>query len=142
MVDDTYDEVIEKCPASGGIWGSTIVNACFLEFLKRLVGPKVLESFRLQHPVAYLDLIKAFETIKDRIDPNRTSASGYSSIRLPGPLMDLFKEIVKALPHTVTGPLGVEIPFGKSQDMLSTRDLWSIGRNSYCRDLCAYLNSN
>ncbi len=144
IIDETKDEVAEICPASGGVWGSTIVTTCFLEFMKRLMGPKVLEAFRLQHPVAYLDLIKNYEAIKDRIDPDRTSATGYSSIRLPGPLMDIFKEIVKALPHKVQGPLGVEIPFADRYPtvQLSSAVQLQSERQSHQQNVAELMQSN
>lgn len=94
-VDVTVREVLpdrslkEITKASGGAWGGLHVNQRFYQFIEDLVGNKLMEKFREQHPVAQLDLEREIEQKKRNLTGDEHNRI---LINLPGELIELFEK--------------------------------------------------
>ncbi|XP_048778297.2 heat shock 70 kDa protein 12A-like [Ostrea edulis] len=94
-VDVTVREVLgdrslkEITKASGGAWGGLKVNDQFYQYIKELVGDKIMDKFIEKHPSAHLELEREIEQKKRNLqgDKDRKIA-----INLPGELLEMFEK--------------------------------------------------
>lgn len=92
-VDVTVREVLpdrslkEISKASGGAWGGLHVNQRFYQFIEDLVGNKLMEKFRDQHPAAQLDLERKLEQKKRNLSGDEHNRI---LINLPDELIEFF----------------------------------------------------
>uniref|UniRef100_A0A8W8MNW1 Uncharacterized protein n=1 Tax=Magallana gigas TaxID=29159 RepID=A0A8W8MNW1_MAGGI len=92
-VDVTVREVLpdrslkEITKASGGAWGGLHVNQRFYQFIEDMVGNKLMEKFRDQHPAAQLDLERKLEQKKRNLSGDKHNRI---LINLPDELIEFF----------------------------------------------------
>ncbi|VDI82370.1 Hypothetical predicted protein [Mytilus galloprovincialis] len=58
----------EKHRAMGNDCGGTSIDKRFLKLLEKIVGDTVMKSLKEESPLAYLDLVREFETVKRTVD--------------------------------------------------------------------------
>ncbi|XP_061178351.1 heat shock 70 kDa protein 12A-like [Saccostrea echinata] len=73
----------------GGPWGGTRVDEEFFQFLMKLFGSDVLSEFKVQCRSDYLQLLRALEITKRKVDSHSNHAI---VIRIPLALFDILKE--------------------------------------------------
>ena len=82
--------------ASGGGWGSTLVNKAFENFLKDIVDGAVLDRYIREEPEDWIDLCRDFEMRKRNF---QREATRQITMRLPLSLVKIMK--VLELGHLV-----------------------------------------
>lgn len=75
--------------ASGGDWGGTQVDRCFMHMLSTVMGQNALQRFSKEYLYDFFDLLRDFETTKRTIS-NKTK--GKVSIKLPMALREISNE--------------------------------------------------
>ncbi|CAC5406609.1 unnamed protein product [Mytilus coruscus] len=58
----------EKHRAMGNDCGGTLIDKRFLKLLEKIVGDTIMKSLKEESPLAYLDLVREFETVKRTLD--------------------------------------------------------------------------
>jgi hypothetical protein len=117
------NDVIEVCPSSGSIWGSSVINHSFVEWFKKLLGNDVVYRLQIEQPSAYMDLMKEFDEVKFRVDPDKHS--GYYNLKLPAYLVDHLKTKTMG---TTKGVLGFPVEYTMHETKV---DLSSIVTQGY-----------
>jgi hypothetical protein len=102
--------IVEVCPSSGGVWGSSVINHYFVELLKRVLGSDIIHKLQFDAPHLYMDLCNSFEVLKALVDPDDTHH--YYHLRLPPLLLDHIKQLY---PTTYTNKKGILLPFLSNQ---------------------------
>lgn len=75
--------------ASGGDWGGTQVDRCFMHMLSSVMGPEALQRFSKEYLYDFFDLLRDFETTKRTIS---NKMKGKVSIKLPMALREISNE--------------------------------------------------
>ncbi|XP_071141897.1 heat shock 70 kDa protein 12B-like [Mytilus edulis] len=79
--------------ATGGDCGGTSVDADFIQLLAKIFGAPLIYKMKREHPEAYLDLIREFETVKRTITPSK---QGKVNMAIPFTTLDaLCKKYLK-----------------------------------------------
>ncbi|XP_060555962.1 heat shock 70 kDa protein 12B-like, partial [Ruditapes philippinarum] len=79
----------ELRPASGGDWGSIMIDKEFENLLKRIVGQTVFEKFKLEDKEDWLDMQREFESLKQQTVVNSEIKRG---MKIPSFLIDLYNQ--------------------------------------------------
>jgi hypothetical protein len=104
-IDITVHEIVEYekvgylkelYKASGGPFGSIIVDYEFENLLKNIFGSSFLDEFKQNYPGSYNCLMSSFESKKRSICPFK---SNFLNINLPYSLIDLYKKRKVCLFH-------------------------------------------
>lgn len=75
--------------ASGGDWGGTQVDRCFMHMLSTVMGAEALQRFSKEYLYDFFDLLRDFETTKRTIS---NKSKGKVSIKLPMALREISNE--------------------------------------------------
>lgn len=89
-LDDQIDVIVQESRAGGdtqeitrttsGECGKTSVNAAFVQMLSNIFGGPLLQTLRIDHPLAYEYLLREFEKIERKIKPTHT---GFINMTIP-----------------------------------------------------------
>jgi hypothetical protein len=56
----------ELCHASGGDCGGTSIDNALIQMIVKILGPSIITLLKQEDPTAYLDLLREFETVKQK----------------------------------------------------------------------------
>jgi hypothetical protein len=56
----------ELCHASGRDCGATSIDNALIQMIVNILGPSIITLLKQEDPTAYLDLLREFETVKQK----------------------------------------------------------------------------